>query len=188
VKVDGEPVRSDPRAAMAAGMALVAADRRGEGAVVGFTVRENCTLTDLRRHSRRSWLLNRSAERAEVLEWVERLDVRPRRPEAIFSTLSGGNQQKVVLAKWLRREPRVLLLDEPTQGVDVHARATINALARQVAAGGAVVVIASSDDAELCDTCDRVLVMRNGEIVAEVAGDRLTPEELGRLQLEVATV
>jgi ribose transport system ATP-binding protein len=79
----------------------------------------------------------------------------------------------------------VLLLDEPTQGVDVHAKATIHALAREVASDGATVVIASSDDNELCDTCDRVLVMRNGEIVAEVTGDRLTPEELGRLQLEV---
>jgi ribose transport system ATP-binding protein len=91
-----------------------------------------------------------------------------------------------VLAKWLRRAPRVLLLDEPTQGVDVHAKATIHALAREVAAEGAVVVIASSDDNELCDTCDRVLVMRNGAVVAEVQDDRLTPEELGRLQLEVA--
>ena len=79
----------------------------------------------------------------------------------------------------------MLLLDEPTQGVDVHAKATIHALAREVAADGAAVVIASSDDTELCDTCDRVLVMRDGEIVAEVTGDRLTPEELGRLQLEV---
>jgi ribose transport system ATP-binding protein len=185
VKVDGQSVPSDPRGAMAAGMALVPADRRGEGAVVGFSVRENCTLTDLKRHSRRGWLLNRSAERAEVNDWVERLDVRPRRPDAVFSTLSGGNQQKVVLAKWLRRKPRVLLLDEPTQGVDVHAKATIHALAREAAAEGAVVVIASSDDSELCDTCDRVLVMRNGAVVAEVASDRLTPEELGRLQLEV---
>jgi ribose transport system ATP-binding protein len=131
-------------------------------------------------------MLKRSEERAEVGEWIERLDVRPRRPDAVFGTLSGGNQQKVVLAKWLRRAPRVLLLDEPTQGVDVHAKATIHALAREVAAQGAVVVIASSDDNELCDTCDRVLVMRNGAVVAEVQDDRLTPEELGRLQLEVA--
>jgi ribose transport system ATP-binding protein len=186
VRLDGRIVPADPRGAMAAGMALVPADRRAEGAVVGLSVRENCTLTDLERHSARAGRLNRSAERAEVLAWIEELDVRPRRPDAVFGTLSGGNQQKVVLAKWLRRKPRVLLLDEPTQGVDVHAKATIHALAREVAADGAVVVIASSDDAELCDTCDRVLVMRSGEVVAEVEGDRLTPEELGRLQLEVA--
>jgi ribose transport system ATP-binding protein len=186
VCLDGQAVPDDPRGAMAAGMALVPADRRGEGAIVGLSVRENCTLTDLKRHSAPTGMLKRSAERSEVGDWIERLDVRPRRPDAVFGTLSGGNQQKVVLAKWLRRAPRVLLLDEPTQGVDVHAKATIHALAREVAAEGAVVVIASSDDNELCDTCDRVLVMRNGAIVAEVEGDRLTPEELGRLQLEVA--
>jgi ribose transport system ATP-binding protein len=186
VRLDGRAVPAEPRGAIAAGMALVPADRRGEGAIVGLTVRENCTLTDLKRHSARTGMLNRSAERSEVGDWIERLDVRPRRPDAVFGTLSGGNQQKVVLAKWLRRTPRVLLLDEPTQGVDVHAKATIHALAREVAAEGAVVVIASSDDNELCDTCDRVVVMRDGAVVAEVQGDRLTPEELGRLQLDVA--
>ena len=91
----------------------------------------------------------------------------PRRSSAL---LSGGNQQKVVLAKWLRRRPAVLLLDEPSQGVDVGAKAVIHALAREVAQDGACVVIASSDDAELCDTCDRVLVMRDGRIVAESHG------------------
>jgi ribose transport system ATP-binding protein len=188
VRVDGAAVAPGPRAAMAAGVALVPADRRGQGAIVGLSVRENCTLTDVRRHTARAGRLDRAAERAEVGDWIERLDVRPPRPEAVFGTLSGGNQQKVVLAKWLRRTPRVLLLDEPTHGVDVHAKATIHGLARAVAADGAVVVIASSEDAELCDTCDRVLVMRDGCVVAEVEGDRLTPEELGRLQLEIARI
>jgi ribose transport system ATP-binding protein len=183
VRVAGQDVASRPRAAMAAGVALVPADRRGEGAVVGLGVGANCTLTDLRRHTARGGRLDRGAERAEVRDWIERLDIRPRRSDAVFGTLSGGNQQKVVFAKWLRREPRVLLLDEPTQGVDVHAKATIHGLARDVAAAGAAVVIASSDDAELCDTCDRVLVMRDGRVVAQVDGDRLTPGELVRLQL-----
>jgi ribose transport system ATP-binding protein len=189
VRVDGHEVAPGPRGAMAAGVALVPADRRGAGAIVRLGVRENCTLTDLRRHSARTtaWL-DRSGERAEVGDWIERLDVRPRSTEAVFGTLSGGNQQKVVLAKWLRRRPRVLLLDEPTQGVDVHAKATIHGLARDAAAAGAVVVIASSDDAELCDTCDRVLVLRDARVAAEVAGERLTPEELGRLQLAATPV
>jgi ribose transport system ATP-binding protein len=189
VRVDGQKVAPGPRGAMAAGVALVPADRRGAGAIVGLGVRENCTLTDLQRHSSRTtaWL-DRSGERAEVGDWIERLDVRPRRTEAVFGTLSGGNQQKVVLAKWLRRRPCVLLLDEPTQGVDVHAKATIHGLARDAAAAGAVVVIASSDDTELCDTCDRVLVMRDGQVVVEVDGDRLTPEDLGALQLAGSSV
>jgi ABC-type sugar transport system ATPase subunit len=83
-------------------------------------------------------------------------------------------------------KPAVLLLDEPTQGIDVHAKATIHALAREVAAAGSAIVMASSDDAELCDTCDRILVMRDGRVVAEVDGERATPEEIARLELGVA--
>jgi ribose transport system ATP-binding protein len=152
-----------------------------------MTVRENCSLTDLRPFSTRLGYLSRALENREADAWITRLDVRPARSDAIFALMSGGNQQKVVLAKWLRRRPAVLLLDEPSQGVDVGAKAAIHALAREVAQDGASVVIASSDDAELCDTCDRVLVMRDGRIVAEVDGARLTTEELGRLQLGVAT-
>jgi ribose transport system ATP-binding protein len=187
VRLNGRPVPAQPRGAMRAGLALVPADRRGHGAVLAMTVRENCSLTDLRPFSNRLGYLSRARENREADAWIARLDVRPARSDAIFALLSGGNQQKVVLAKWLRRRPAVLLLDEPSQGVDVGAKAAIHALAREVAQDGASVVIASSDDAELCDTCDRVLVMRDGRIVAEVDGARLTTEVLGRLQLGVAT-
>jgi ribose transport system ATP-binding protein len=186
VRLDGRPVPANPRRAMRAGLALVPADRRGDGAILEMPVRENFSLTDLRRFARGFGYLSRGRETREVEEWIARLDVRPPLPEALFGALSGGNQQKVVLAKWLRRRPAVLLLDEPSQGVDVGAKAVIHALARQVAADGACVVIASSDDSELCDTCDRVLVMRDGRIVAEVAGSRLTTGELSRLQLGLA--
>ena len=187
VRLDGRPVPANPRRAMKAGLALVPADRHGEGAILEMAVRENFSLTDLRRFARFFGYLSRAREAKEVTEWIRRLDVRPALPEALFGALSGGNQQKVVLAKWLRRRPAVLLLDEPSQGVDVGAKAVIHALAREVAADGACVVIASSDDSELCDTCDRVLVMRDGHIVAEVTGSRLTTAELGRLQLGLAT-
>jgi ribose transport system ATP-binding protein len=183
VRLDGRRVPADPRRAMRAGLALVPSDRRHEGAIVEMPVRENFSLTDLRRYSTRFGYLSRAREVREVKEWIRRLDVRPALPDALFGALSGGNQQKVVLAKWLRRRPAVLLLDEPSQGVDVGAKAVIHALAREVAADGACVLIASSDDSELCDTCDRVLVMRDGRIVAEVTGSRLTAEELGRPQL-----
>ena len=184
VLVEGRHVPTSTHGAMGAGIALVPADRHREGAITTLTVLENCTLTDLRRHSRRGGAIRRSAERREVAGWIRELDIRPPRADFVFDTLSGGNQQKVVLAKWLRRKPRVFLLDEPTQGVDVGAKATINALAREIASSGCAVVIASPDDAELCDTCDHVLVMRDGRIVADVKGDRLTPEEIARLQLE----
>jgi ribose transport system ATP-binding protein len=185
VLLDGRRVPAHPRGAMRAGLALVPADRRAEGAVLEASLRENLSLTDLGRFTTRVGRLRRAAETKEAEGWISRLDVRPARSDAVFGLLSGGNQQKIVLAKWLRRRPSVLLLDEPSQGVDVGAKAVIHALAREVAQEGASVVIASSDDAELCDTCDRVLVMRDGHFVGEVAGDRLTIEELGRLQLGV---
>ena len=101
-------------------------------------------------------------------------------------SLSGGNQRKVVLAKWLRVRPRVLLLDEPTQGVDVQAKAIIHRLAREAASDGAAVVIASSDDAELCACCDRVIELRDGRITGELRGDEIQAHELARLQLASA--
>jgi ribose transport system ATP-binding protein len=164
-------------------MALVPANRHADGSITTMTVRENCVLTDLKSLSERLLRVNKAREREEVKKWIRTLDVRPPREDAVFATLSGGNQQKIVMAKWLRRDPTILLLDEPTQGVDVGAKATIHALARDVAAGGSAVVIASSDDVELCDTCDRILVFRDGRIVAEVDGERMNPEEIARVQL-----
>jgi ribose transport system ATP-binding protein len=188
VLVDGKPARPRPAAAVASGMALVPADRTGSGSIIDLTVRENFVLGDLKRHSGVAAHLSKTEERAEVRDWIKELDVRPPRPEAVFDSLSGGNQQKVVLAKWLRMKPRVILLDEPTQGVDVQAKATIHALARKAAAEGAAVVIASSDDPELCDTCDRVLVMRDGHFVGELTRADLNPERISTIQLGGAAV
>ena len=184
VRVGGACLRAgSPRAGIAAGIALVPSDRHALGSIAQLTVRENLTLTDLRRHCTRFASVRARSERDEVEGWVAALDIRPADAEAPFMSLSGGNQQKVVLAKWLRMEPKVLLLDEPTQGVDVHAKATIHRLAREAAQRGTAVVIASTDDAELCDTCDRVLVVRDGRITAELQGDGIAEHELGRLQL-----
>jgi ribose transport system ATP-binding protein len=188
VLVDGKPAPPRPAAAVASGMALVPADRTGSGSIIDLTVRENFVLGDLKRHSGVAAHLSKTEERAEVRDWIKGLDVRPPRPEAVFDSLSGGNQQKVVLAKWLRMKPRVILLDEPTQGVDVQAKATIHALARKAAAEGAAVVIASSDDPELCDTCDRVLVMRDGRFVGELTRAALNPERINTIQLGGAAV
>jgi ribose transport system ATP-binding protein len=172
-----------PAEAIAAGMALVPADRHGCGCVNTLSMRENLVLTDVRRHATRAGLLRRDAERAESRRWIASLSVRPAEPDAPFMSLSGGNQQKIVLAKWLRLRPRVLLLDEPTQGVDVQAKAIIHRLARQAAAEGAAVVIASSDDADLSDCCDRVLIVRDGRIAGELRGDEIDSQALAHLQL-----
>jgi ribose transport system ATP-binding protein len=186
ITVDGTDVpRSDPHAAKAAGLALVPADRHRQGGILLMSLRENVTLTDLGRHTSRT-RLSHAKERAEVEQWIETLDVRPPTADAALDSLSGGNQQKIVLAKWLRTNPGVLLLDEPTQGVDVGAKASIHALVRRAADEGAAVVLASSDDEEIEDTCDRVLVLRDGTLAGELVGDEVSRETLGRLQLSGA--
>jgi ribose transport system ATP-binding protein len=185
VTVDGTEVGPDsPKKAMKAGVALVPADRHRHGALLALTIRENATLTDLRRHVGHAWAIRKRIELAEVRGWLTSLDVRPPRPEAPLASLSGGNQQKVVIAKWLRLEPRVLLLDEPTQGIDVEAKATIHNLVREAARSGAAVVIASSDDEELYETCDRVLVLRGGRRVAELLRAEMTVADIGHLCLD----
>jgi ribose transport system ATP-binding protein len=172
-----------PPEAMRAGVAYVPADRRGQGSIETMSVQENCTLTELQRHTRSAFRLSRAAESDEVKGWITQLDVRPDDPHAVFATLSGGNQQKVVIAKWLRTNPAVLLLDEPTQGVDVASKAVIHHLARNAADKGAAVVIASSDENELCDVCDRVIVLKDGRVAAELSGTSLTPHAIALAQL-----
>jgi ribose transport system ATP-binding protein len=116
---------------------------------------------------------------------MELLDIRPRRPELRVSALSGGNQQKVILAKWLARRVEVLLLDEPTQGIDIAAKAQIHALLRDFAARGGGVLLSSSDLSELANVCDAVLALRHGGVVARIErGDRLDEE---RVHAAIAT-
>ena len=168
----------DARRAIRAGVAYVPADRHADGAVMTMRVRENVTLPDLRRLRRRWGRLDATAERREVANWVRQVGLRPAEPERPLELFSGGNQQKVVLAKWLRNGPRVLLLDEPTQGVDVGAKASIYELVRDAAAAGTAVLMTSSDTAELASLCDRVVVMRHGTACAELQGRDLTEERL----------
>jgi ribose transport system ATP-binding protein len=149
-------------------MAYVPGDRHRQGAVMTMTARENVTLPRMRPLRRALGWVDRGAERSEVQSWFERVKVRPPDPERTLALFSGGNQQKVVLAKWLRNQPKVLLMDEPTQGVDVGAKAGIFELIAGAAAAGAGVLISSSDAKELALICDRVLVMHDGELAAEV--------------------
>lgn len=175
LEVGGRSVgHADPRRAIAAGIAYLPGERHRDGALLTMTARENVTLPrlDHLRRVRRS--LDTRSERAEVEGWIERMSVRPPEPERPLRLFSGGNQQKLLLAKWLRNDPRILLLEEPTQGVDVGAKAVIVDLIAAAAAGGAGVLICSSDDRELASICDRVLVMRDGNVVAEASGEELS--------------
>lgn len=159
-------------------IALVPADRRRDAIVAALTVAENTSILVNDRFTGMGRRIHAGQLNVRVRELLERFDVRPRRPDAVMGQLSGGNQQKVVLAKWLEIDPRVLLLHEPTQGVDVAARAEIYGLVRQGTTDGMAVLWVSSDFEELARVCDRVLIMAGGTIRAELTGDEVTEESI----------
>ncbi len=166
-----------PRKAMALGMGFVPADRPLEAVIGSLSVADNVTMTTLAAHRAR-FGLSRAGLRATAAEIGDRHAVTPNRPELPLQALSGGNQQKAVLGKWLRIDPPVLLLDQPTQGVDVGAREQIFAAVRAAAAGGMAVVCASADYEELAGLCDRVLVLARGTVARELSGEALTKERI----------
>jgi rhamnose transport system ATP-binding protein len=168
VEVAGRPLRPGrPAAAMAAGIALVPEDRRQQGLVMELSVERNATLT--RRWQLARWgLLSSRAERATAAEWSTKLQVKAGKLADPVSTLSGGNQQKVVLAKWLSTNPTVLIVDEPTRGIDVGTKAEVHRLLSQLAADGLAVVMVSSELPEVLGMADRVLVMHEGRLVDDI--------------------
>jgi ribose transport system ATP-binding protein len=172
-----------PDVAMEAGMAFVPADRKQTAIIPEMTVRENITITRLSDYFSQLFLARRP-ERADVREWMDRLDVRPRAPEREIKNLSGGNQQKAVLAKWLRLDPKVLVLDEPTQGVDVGAKADIHRLIDHAAAEGTGVVVCSTDTEELVRVCSRVIVLLRGRELTQLVGSDISVERIEALQLQ----
>lgn len=179
VTVDGNLVPpNNTGASIRRGLAFVPADRLRHGAVMTLCARENLTLPMLSPLLRTFGRLDRGAERRETHEWVKRVELHPSLPERRLQLFSGGNQQKIVMAKWLRTKPRVLVLDEPTQGVDVGAKASIYALIDQAAKAGAAVLLASSDLKELMALCDRVLVLRDGRVAAELPRNELSEARL----------
>jgi len=191
VQVEGWSVRPSPQDSLEHGVALVPADRRSDGGVMTMSVRENLTLPDLARFG--SLWLNRRAERAAAAEWCGRVGLRPMRPERELGLFSGGNQQKAVLARWLRIAPAVLLVEEPTQGVDIGAGEAIRQLILDAAGAGAAVLVSTSDNADLIRMCSRVLVLRDGVLATELIGPavndhRLTEECLGATTRETENV
>lgn len=175
-----------PRRAIALGMALLPGDRQGASGVDGLPVVDNLFLPDLTRF-RRNGRLRRGAMLREASQLGSRYEVHPNNPSLPLSALSGGNAQKVLLARWMNRTPRLLLLDEPTQGVDVGTRQQIFTFLRAAASDGMSVVCASSDTEQLSEICDRVLVFARGRIVAELAGT-LTKEAIAEACYAAAPV
>lgn len=177
VLLDKRKVFATPLDSIRAGVAFVPADRKSLGLDLEERLHEHVPLPRLGPLQRRGRLQHRQARR-DAAEWIERLEVQPPLLDRRMEKFSGGNQQKAVLARWLRTEPRVLLLDEPTQGVDVGAKASIYRQVRTAADGGMAVLVASSDAEELVHLCDRVLVFRSGTVAVELRGSSLTEERL----------
>lgn len=177
VHMGGRPARfRNPRDAARAGLTYLSEDRKGCGLHVRMSLQDNLTLMDLARHAR-PWLDPRSERRA-LTRAIEEFGIRTRNPDAVAGELSGGNQQKLAIAKVLQPGPRVLVLDEPTRGVDVGAKRDIYFLVQRLASEGRGVVVISSELIELIGLCHRVVVMRSGVVQATLDADRLTEEEL----------
>ena len=165
--------------AIAAGIVYVPEDRGRQGAVKGLPIFQNVTLPSLGAVSRAGFL-RMAEELALAREYTQRLDLRAAALDQDVGLLSGGNQQKVVIAKWLATKPRVIILDEPTKGIDIGSKAAVHSFMAELAAQGLAIIMVSSEIPEVLGMSDRVIVMRDGLIVDEVAGDRMTPEALVR--------
>jgi ABC-type sugar transport system ATPase subunit len=167
IRIDGQGhAPSSPLAAIRAGLAFVPPDRKGQGLVLSGTIRSNLMAAAMC-HRRRIGVPNRRDEDVVIDMLIDRMRVRLHDTEDPVSTLSGGNQQKIAIGKWLARRPKVIMLDEPTRGVDVAAKAEVHALLRETAASGAALLVSSSELPELLGLCDRILVMAQGRIVGE---------------------
>jgi ribose transport system ATP-binding protein len=171
-----------PDRAVDLGVGLVPADRHRDGLVLSFSVGENLTLTDLGAFWRR-FRLQHGEERRQVAAAIERFGVKTPAGGTMTESLSGGNQQKIVLGKWLRLKPRVLLLDEPTQGVDIAAKADVHRLIDEAAREGTAVLVCSTDESELERLCDRVVVLRGGRLAAEFCRPHITAKRLAQESL-----
>ncbi|MCG0238286.1 MAG: sugar ABC transporter ATP-binding protein [Firmicutes bacterium] len=176
----GRPVPpGNPRAALAAGLVYVPEDRKRQGLFLNRSVRENLSLASLGRLGRLGWISPR-AERELAGRWVRELGVRTPSLEIQVATLSGGNQQKVLFGRWLATDPQVLILDEPTRGVDVGAKAEIYRLINRLAEAGKAILMISSELPELLGMCDRILVMRAGRLVGEFSRSEASQEAIMR--------
>ncbi|MFT6425189.1 MAG: rhamnose transport system ATP-binding protein [Celeribacter sp.] len=179
-KINGKiKIIRSPADAVANGIVYVPEDRGKQGAIIGLPIFQNITLPSLGRTSK-SGFLQLAEEFKLAREYAERLDLRAASLDQDVGNLSGGNQQKVVIAKWLATHPQVIILDEPTKGIDIGSKAAVHDFMAELAAQGLSVIMVSSEIPEVIGMSDRVIVMRDGRIAAELSGDEVTPETLVR--------
>lgn len=185
VELDGKPLKlGSVKTSLRAGVGLVPEDRKRQGCVLGMPCQANISLAILDR-VRRLGLLDRKKEKQVATQYFDQLRVKAASLEAPVNSLGGGNQQKIVLAKWLARGGRLLIVDEPTRGVDVEAKAAIHGLIDELAQQGLAVILISSELPEVINLSTRVLVMREGRLVGELPRDQVSQESILRLMAGV---
>ena len=187
VLIDGKPCAiGSPRVAKSptVGMALIPEDRKTEGLMLPMSVRDNLSFASLGQFSN-GGMIDRTAESRAVDDMIKLLDIKTDGATALAGSLSGGNQQKVVIAKWLMTAPRIILLNDPTRGIDVGTKQEIYALLRRLANEGAAIILYSTDYDELIGCCDRVLVLYDGAIKRELAGEAITERALIASALDI---
>ena len=176
IELRGQGVRiGSPREAIALGIGFVTEDRKKDGLVLGMNVRENFSLTHLDDYASLSFI-SRFAESTGCRGFVERLGIKARSMEQAAGSLSGGNQQKIVISKWVARSPRILIVDEPTRGIDIAAKADVHRLLQELASRGMAIIVVSSDLPEVLAISDRVLVVREGRIAANLSREGATQQ------------
>jgi rhamnose transport system ATP-binding protein len=179
VKINGKPAEiTEPAEAIAAGIAYVPEDRQVQGAVTALGIRENLTLASISRHANAARLMSRASERSQTRRLGDKLQVKAAHWEQRLIELSGGNQQKVVIAKWLATEPDILILDEPTKGIDIGSKAAVHSFTSELAAEGLAIILVSSELPEVMGMSDRIIVMCEGRISRTFTRAEATPEAI----------
>jgi ribose transport system ATP-binding protein len=187
IRVNGRPVSfSGVRDSMAAGIVYLSEDRKGKGLLLEQNLRVNLTLASLAKFVR-GLMLDKTAERVALDQAIGEFDIRTRSKDLLAGQLSGGNQQKLLLAKMMMLKPEIVIIDEPTRGIDIGTKEQIYKFIAELAKQGKSVIVVSSEMPELIGVCDRIMVMREGAIVGEVAGERMTENEIVVLATGVKT-
>lgn len=184
IKINGKDLKGNSiQEAIDNGICYLSEDRKKEGCVLSLSVADNMTITNLKSYENKSFVINKKKESEDVSYYINKINIKTPFPEQLIKNLSGGNQQKVILAKWLMLHPEVLIIDEPTKGIDVGAKKEIYELLNELKSSGKAIIIISSDMPEVLGLSDRILVMCNGEISGELSREEATQEKIMKLAI-----
>ncbi|NRW84624.1 ABC-type sugar transport system ATPase subunit [Clostridium beijerinckii] len=185
IEMNGKELNiNSPKDAINNGIAYLSEDRKKEGLILPLSVRENMTLASLNKFENRNFSISKTAEKNTVDKYIKDLLIKTPNQDQLIKNLSGGNQQKVIIAKWLIQSPKVLIIDEPTKGIDVGAKKEIYDVLNMLKAKGTAVIMISSDMQEVLGISDRVIVMHEGKITGELDRKEATQENIMKLAIE----